>query len=288
MDTSFLRKKVGGVPVLYIAALLVAILAVVAWKLNPSAPTEGDDATPDEEGDAAGDPANADYSGFATNGTVTVQQGTDPATVSPVVVQTNERWATNASNWLVAQGLASGTVAQTATRKYIDGESLSTAEGKLIDAATKQFGVPPEPLTAGGVTADPIAAAIPRKQGPLPRLYKNGTAHIVRNTAENDFYKLAKLYYGSDHYDYVNFLEVANLSYPKGHNTLRVGDAINIPTYTPPKYYVTYKAGMTADEIAAKNSTTAAAIREFNDNTKFPVTKGGPKNDGKGTKLRVK
>jgi LysM repeat protein len=273
MDTSFLRKKVAGVPVLYVAALFVAVLALVAYRMRPAEPTEGDTDNSTDQADVAGDPANADYSGLATNGTVTVQQGTDPATVTPVEVATNENWARKSANWLVAQGMASGTVAQTATRKYISGESLSVSEGKLIDAAVKQYGVPPEPLTAGGVSKPPAQFA--RKQGTPP------TVHTVEGKNDNDFWKLAKLYYGSDHYDYVNSLEVANLSIPKGRSHMPVGTRVTIPKYTTPKYYLTVAANQTAQSIASKNGTSAAAVMELNDSIKFPVAR-------KGTRVRVK
>lgn len=273
MDTSFLRKKVAGVPVLYIAALFVAVLALVAYRMRPAEPTEGDIDNGTDESDVAGDPATADYSNLATQGTVTVQQGTDPATVTPIEAKTNENWAVKAANWLVAQGLASGTVAQSATRKYIAGESLSVTEGKLIDAAVKQYGVPPEPLTAGGVASPPASFA--RKQGTPP------TTHTVEGKNDNDFWKLAKLYYGSDHYDYVNTLEVANLSIPKGKSHMPVGTRIRIPKYAAPKYYLTAGNNQTAQSIAGKNGTSAAAIMELNDSLKFPIPR-------KGTRVRVR
>lgn len=273
MDMSFLRKKIAGIPVLYIAGLFVVVLALVAWRMKPSEPGEGDPAEEDDA-DQMGDPADADYSGFATNGTVTVQQGTDPATVSPVVVQTNETWARNAANWLVAQGLASGTAAQTATRRYIEGESLSVDQGKWIDAAVKQFGIPPEPLTAGGITKPSVPISLPSKQGTPP------TTHTVTGNKDTSFWDLAALYYGSKHYDYVNLLEVKNIGIvPKGSgNKIPKGTKVNIPKYTAPKYY-TATGTLTAQQIAAKNGTTAAIVMEFNDSLKWPVRKG--------TKVRV-
>lgn len=263
-----LTKKVGGVPVVYLAALFVGILVVIAWRMKPAADQSGDPATGD---DVEGDPSLANgVPVFIANPTPPYSTP-DPATTDPVTVDDNNRWAKRATEWLVATGQANGGDAQLAMNEYINGAQLSYAQGKLRDAAIKQYGIPPEPLTPGGTSAP---NTIPTKQGNPP------TTHVVKGSNDNDFWKLAKLYYGSDHYDYVNTLEVANLSIRKGRNHLPVGTSVKIPKYGAPKYFLTNIAGMSAQQIAQKNGTTAAAITEFNDSIKFPVAR-------KGTRIRV-
>ena len=150
----FLKRKVLGVPVLYLLALGVGVLAFFAWKMKPSAPSDTPtDSTDSETGmaDMGGDAGTYDY--LRTNGTVTVSQGSTPDITTPVTVRTNATWRNDAINWLVGQGAANGGDAQTAIDKYLGGEQLSIPEGKLRDAAIKQFGIPPEPFENGGTQA---------------------------------------------------------------------------------------------------------------------------------------
>lgn len=246
------KKKVAGIPILYLALLFAAVLAFVAWRMKPSTPKSGDPATPDQSGDAAA-AAAADYSNLATNGTVTVQQGRDPATITPVTVQTNERWIAQGANWAVVKGIATGSDAQDALRKYVAGEMITTGQKKIVDAVIAQYGVPPESITAGGQTPPP--APPPLRQG------TPGLIHTVRGTSDNDFYKIDAIYYGQGQKG-VDFLEYHNGKLPRGHGVLQVGDKVMVPVYAE-KYYKPHQS-MTAAAVAAKTGTTALVIGELN------------------------
>lgn len=270
-----LSKKVAGVPVIYLAALFVGILAVVAWRMKPSSdePEAGGD--PASENGVDGDPDPYENPEWSANAPP-VYVSPDPAAVTGnPTIQTNEQWVAKGTEWLVAQGRASGGNAFAILNRYIDGDQLSYAEGQLRDAVIKQFGVPPEPFVPGSTNKP--AEGIATKQGNPP------TTHTVKGTKDNNFWKLAKLYYGSDHYDYVNTLEVANISIPKSKDAATaafpVGTKVTIPKYTAPKYYLATKTVNTPQAIASRNSTTAAAIMEYNDSYKWPVKAG--------TKVRV-
>lgn len=264
-------KKVAGVPVIYLVALFVGILAVVAWRMKPANAEEEAGGDPASEDGLGGDPEEYENPTFVANAPpayVTPDSG--DAGIGNSTINTNEQWARKSAEWLVATGRATGGLALTTMYKYINGEQMSVAEGKLRDAAIKQFGTPPETFTPGQ-TNNP-AEGIATKQGNPP------TTHTVKGKNDNNFWKLAKLYYGSDHYDYVNFLEVANISIPKSKDKVTQafppGTKISIPKYAAPKYFLATGTVNTPQAIAARNSTTAAAIMELNDSVKWPAAKG--------------
>jgi hypothetical protein len=252
---NLLNKKYLGIPVLYLIGGFVAILAFIAWRMKPSAAPQGDAETSTDETDAAADAAAADYSKLATNGTVTVQQGQDPATVTPVVVDTNATWISKGTSWLVSQGLSGGTEAQDALRKYTAGESISVHEKTLVDAVIKQYGAPPEGVTLGGVTQPSPTPAVTQGKPPL--------VHTVRGSGDNDFYKLSKLYYGGQLYaGGVDLLEYHNPSLPRGNNSLAVGTKVAIVPYSE-KWY-TPGAPITVSALAKKVGTTPTLLAELN------------------------
>jgi LysM repeat protein len=164
---AFLKRKVGGVPVLYIAAGVVAILAVYAWraKVVPA------DAPADSE---TGDSENAD----AAESFPEIERFPSAAAPSPTVDvtppdKTNEDWRRDAIGYLISQGASAG-AAHDAIERYIDGESLSVEQGKLRDNAVRKLGLPPDVFRAGATATPapkpaPKPAAPPVKVLPLPK-----------------------------------------------------------------------------------------------------------------------
>lgn len=63
----------------------------------------------------------------------------------PANPTTNEEWGRLAINWLIAQGYPAGT-ADSAIRKYLETQALTSQEYALLQTALRQFGSPPVPL----------------------------------------------------------------------------------------------------------------------------------------------
>jgi hypothetical protein len=237
------QKKIAGVPVLYLAAAFVAILAIVAWKMKPSVPPEeptGDESTtpgnvPTAEGDV-------DYSGLATNGTVTVVQGSQTPTEAKE--QTNDDWERAAVDYLVDSKLATPGDAQIAINTYLEGGNLSFEQGKLRDAAVAKLKLPPEPLHTVGTTGTEPAR---RQAGTLPG------SHIVKGSNDNTAAKLAALYYGNSDALHTNKIASANLSLGPSGTTYNPGTKVSIPMYTNPRYYTIDKSHTWPSQVAAKN-----------------------------------
>lgn len=269
----WMKKKVFGIPLVYIAGLFVAILVVIAWRMRSGTDAVDTDPDSDSATDAVGDadPSNP-YGSYATQGTVTVQQSGEPTTVTPIGEVTNSSWVRKGAEWAVGQGLAANTnVAYIALNKYVNGEEMSVDEAKIRDAVVRQYGLPPEDFQPSGQTVTtPVAA---RRQG-----NPGNTVHRVKGSEDNDFFKLSQLYYGRGG-EGVDFLEFHNQKLGlAGHNNLAVGTAVAIPAYSE-KYYTPPK-DMTTTEVAAKNGTTAAVIALLNNR---PATASYPK----GSPLRI-
>ncbi len=257
-------KKVAGVPVLYLAGGFVVILAIVAWKMKP---TTTDAGPVDEAQGVAPDLTDgaADYSGLATQGTVTVVQGT--TTDTEAVKETNDSWERSAVDYLVEAGLATPSAAQAAIHKYLEGADLSYEEGQLKDAAIRKLKLPPEPLVSiGSIGTQPAQ----RQIGTLPG------KHTVKGSNDNGLTKLAQLYYGRSDTPYTTLLTAANPTLPR-YGQYNPGTIVNIPAYTEPKYYVA--GSLDAKTIAAKNGISTTTLGLLNPGMSFPVKKG--------TKVRV-
>src|SRR6185436_2945490 len=152
----FAKKKVVGVPVLYLAAAAVVILGIVAWRMKPTAtdetagvdPADGTAGTDDEANGLAGmdDP----YGGFNTTGTVVVQPTAPSGNDATAAFESNDEWARAGAEWLVAQNKSTGTEASGALNKYLSGDNLTFDEGALVNAVIKEKGQPPDPITQIG------------------------------------------------------------------------------------------------------------------------------------------
>jgi hypothetical protein len=257
------HKKVVGVPVLYLAAVGVVILAVVAWRMKPTpdstptdaASTPGQDAQVDENGLAV--PGTSPYAGLSSNGTVTVvQQPSADADTTPTKPIDNEDWARKGAEWLTATHGVSGSAAIAALTKYISGTDRTFDEQTLVDMVIKEKGQPPNSIAEGGS----VSAAPAKKQ------FSNFPGkHVIKGGSDNGFPQLATLYYGSAVDDRIDLLQAANPSLGTS-GPWAVGTTVVIPAYHAPVYYtVTTGTGMTASQVAAKNGISLAQLGALND-----------------------
>lgn len=276
----FANKKVLGVPVLYLAAGFVTVLAIVAWRMKSTPDTETSGTTPEDgvAGTDIDDPQNAlagmegsgAYSGYVTNGTVVVQPTTPEAEEPPEV--NNDTWRKGAAEWLVAQKKATGVDAYSALSKYLDGDNLSFEEGALVNAAIAEKGLPPEPVAKVGTIATPATPA----PAPAQKQFNNfpGT-HVVKGTNDNTAAKLSTLYYGVADALHTNKIAAANTGLGPVTTTYSTGAKVVIPVYFNPRYYVvTGKSDTYPSQVAAKNGITYQQIGALNPGVASPYNKG--------------
>jgi hypothetical protein len=280
---ALMTRKVAGVPVIYIAGLFVAILAVVAWKMKPAAEPAAEGDGPDTTADAGGvDPAAADYSSLATPGTVTVSGGS-AGTTTTELPDDNDRWMRRAIEWIAGQGLATADVATIALQKYLSGDQLSMTEGKIRDAAIAHFGLPPEIPQSGGTEPTPTPGPTPvptPNPTPVPKKYIAPGYHVVTGPADDSYTEMARLWYGRTDNAAIDLIQSYNVAL--GHSgPFPVGTRLWIPAYHAPKYVIAKKGMLTSSEIIAKNPplNSVKMLTELNDGMKFPVAAG--------TKVRV-
>lgn len=162
---SFLRNKVAGVPVVYVAGGAVAILVVVAYKMKSTSATQ--QAT---QAAAGTDPNATDgtLSGAVPNlPTGTVVAPTPPPVDTPVPYSDNSTWMKQAVAYLISHGANPG-AAQLAMQHYLGGADLTYAEGALRDQAVTQFGLPPDGFDAGNTAPKPPDPSLNPPPAPKP------------------------------------------------------------------------------------------------------------------------
>jgi hypothetical protein len=257
--SAVLQRKVFGIPVMYLAALFVAVLVFFAWRMRDASSEETPATEPEGDPGSGGGTGGESFGGDSSGPLVTNL----PVTPTTVVTDSNALWARRAIEWLYTVGGSTPELATRAITLYIEGSDLSYGQSALVDKANRQFGLPPEPITRGRTLSDQAG----KTQGTPP------IRHTVRSTSENSFAKLAKLYYGATHYDAVNLLEVANLSLDKT-KTFPLGTQVIIPKYRNPKMFKATQSVRSAEAIGGRNGISAAAVREYNDALKFPVKPG--------------
>lgn len=265
------QKKIFNIPVLYIAAAAVIVLAIVAWRMKPSPDTDTSGVDPENALDGITDidgvavsPGNP-YAGYNTSGTVVVapQQPEEPE----VIVKTNEDWVKESAEWLTASKKATGIEAASALNKFVSGEDLSYDEGQLVNAAIVEKGQPPDSIGNPGTIG----------QQPARRQFSgsNGT-HTVKGTNDNTYQKLAVLYYGNGDALHVNRIAEYNTKLGPATATFDPETKIVIPTYVNPVYYTV--TGKNSDNrfktIAAKAGATPAMIQALNPTISEPIPTG--------------
>lgn len=227
--TEFAHKKVLGVPVIYVAGAAVAILAVVAWKLKPATPAaDAGDTTGGTAADNAIDPT--DYSGLASNGSVTVVQASTDTTADPVV-KTNSDWVREGAEWLTTSKGVPGSQAAAALNKYINGVDRSFDEQTLVDQVIAEKGQPPDDIAEGGnVGAKPAKKQFPEPPG----------VHTITGDSDNGYPQLATLYYGSSSADRQDLIQAANTNLGLA-GPWSVGTKVTIPKFQTILIYKTTK-----------------------------------------------
>lgn len=277
-----MSKKVMGIPAVYIVALLVIILAVIAWRMKPSADPVADETTSEttgEEENVSGDPS---YPG----GAPTFVANPTPGYLSPDAnqgeqsIDDNDKWMRRSIEWLVGNGHASVDQATVAIQKYLSGDHLSVSEGKLRDLAISHYGLPPELPTSGGT--DEVNPPLPTTETPPtgdPTPVKNVPPryHTVVGGTDDTWTKLVKLYYNRTDNDAIDYLQSWNVRSGAPHSgTMAVGTRLWIPVFQSPKWIKATATMRTAADIIKKNPplNSTAMLSELNDGMKFPVALG--------------
>lgn len=275
---ALMQKRIFNIPVLYIIAVIVAVLAYFAWKMKPQADfssAPGDTQGAPEDGTTL--PAETDpYDSLATGGTVTVVQ--QPADTSvPTVEKTNEQWVRDGAEWAVtpaAQALGvvtTGSEAAAALNRYVYGQDVSFDEKKIVDAVIKEKGQPPEPISGTGSISNESPA---QRQGNPP------TSHTVKGNNDNTYGKIAQLYYGRSGQTDVDLIQAANVNKLGFDGPFARGTVVVVPKYSAPVYFTTTKTVRSRDQIAAKNGVTGAQIEALNNTGKTDY--------GVGARVRVR
>jgi hypothetical protein len=258
-----LKKKVAGIPVLYLAGGFVVILAIVAYRMkSATAPAESN--SEDAGAEPGTSDAATDYSGLATSGTVTVvQSAQDSVETDPY---TNSDWEQDSIAYLVSEKQVPGTAAQAAVNKYLEGGDLSYEEGQWIDACIAKFKAPPD----GAGSVGTIGTQPGQKQ------FSNYPGkHTVKNTNDNTPSKLAALYYGSGSIENARLIAGANSALGAPGVTYTAGTVLTIPAYHSPVWYkVTGVNDTSAKKVAAKNGISEATVRVLNTGHAEPYPKG--------------
>jgi hypothetical protein len=250
----FLSRKILGVQVLYWLAIGVLLLAYLAYRMRNASEDlpEAAEQEPDELAPENADESAGLYDGFAAQPTPTYSPGIGSTTT----VETNDSWAKKAAEFVGASGLASYGNAQLVIQKYLNGDQLTFEEGKIRDLAIKQFGLPPEPITAGGTGPE-----APRRQGTPP------TYHTVKGSQDNDYSELIRLYWGEP--TSVSRVQFKAANATIGAGPYPVGTRVFIPAYQAAKYFIVDSRTNMLSEIAKKFNTTIAAIRILNPGITF-------------------
>lgn len=272
-----MRKKVGGVPVVYLIAGFVLVLVILAWRLKTPAADPAADATTDPTTDGGGavdtngDPSTV-YPNMP-NGTVVVAPQTDPVKTD-VPPEDNTDWLRKSVLFLVNKKGHSPGDAQRALNLYLDGENLSYAQGQMRDEAIREYGLPPDPGNIGTTAPKPappvVAKPLPTPKPTPPIVARQGNppcTHTVRGSGDNNLTALIKLYYaGTVTQDKYDLVQAANPSLPSG-GPYKVGTKIRIPAYHAPKYFTATASVRTASAIAKKNGISTHTLTILNDGT---------------------
>lgn len=276
---ALMDKKVAGIPVVYIAAVVMAVMLYAAIRMPKSTATE----ETEEEDIPAGDLPDTSQPVFSA--TPVINQPSGPNSVASTPQQdTNDLWARRSVEWLIANG-TSYNLASTAIAKFLAGDPLTAEESGVKDRAIKQYGMPPEGLLTGSIITPDENSNVtyePSPTAPLPPASAPASAqgvpplsHTVKGTNDNNARELARIYYGRNDEEVQALIRAANHDKAERPGALATpGEKVRIPAYTPPKYYKATAATRTAQDIAAKNGTGAPKLRQLNPGMNFPVAVG--------------
>jgi peptidoglycan hydrolase-like protein with peptidoglycan-binding domain len=183
---SFLRKKVAGVPVMYLAGGTVVLLALYAYHskstkaVNAAAAAAATDPNAADPNTLNGgsptanlgtnviDPMTGQLLPVLPQGTVIVSQP-NPANTAGTnsAITDNDQWLNAGVTYLTTKGVSAGT-AQVALQAYLTGAQLSFQQGQYRDEVIGQIGLPPTVIQAGGTDPAPPPPANPAAPVPPP------------------------------------------------------------------------------------------------------------------------
>jgi hypothetical protein len=184
-SSGWLSKRYLGVPVVYLAGAVVAILVIVAY-LGSKKNTTG--ATASTATTAPVDP----YQTLNSTGTVTTSQPVyyvpaNTQNVDTTAVQTNADWQKKAVEYLVANGSTVGD-AQGAIQAYVTGQDMTYAQSNLVNTAVAKFGLPPTITNIGSVAAKPsdVVTAPENSSAPVNDVrIRNAYQYYLKRTPSN-------------------------------------------------------------------------------------------------------
>lgn len=128
------------------------------------------------------------------------------------VEETNESWAREVANWLIAQGHNPG-IASNAVNKYIVGENLNVREQALINLVLPRFGVPPDPLPPVAVPEVPDNGdGDGNGDGSGIRWADNVPAAIRNSVSLQEMYRAKERLTGRDGRGFVGYNDMQNMA----------------------------------------------------------------------------
>lgn len=156
---SFLRRKVAGVPVLYLLGAGAVVLVVYAWRTKSTKTTTPVATAGDAVTGTTGTTALATTTTGSPYDTLTAGDGTVYASAGQVpdqtaatpAITTNADWLNKGVAYLVTTMSVSGGDAQNALQTYLAGGQLSIQQGQWRDAVIKEYGLPPTPSSGSSV-----------------------------------------------------------------------------------------------------------------------------------------
>lgn len=293
---ALMSRKVAGIPVMAIAAVLMGALLYAAFKMKASPevedPTDASATDVDTEqatgdGDASNEQPTFIVPGsrLNTGGVVDSNTGTVPEVPGMAVPTTNDLWRSEVQTWLAAQGVAPVKAAAIVSN-YFNSISMSGEDSAWLNKAIVKFGFPPE-----GAPDYVSLPSAPNPEGPTPpapnleaqqvayaknhggKQFSGGTGkHFVQGSKDNTFAELARLYYG----DANGAIRIKIAPYNAGYREpFPVHRVVFVPPYVAPRWYTIPRSGRTDVKwVAARNGTTEDAVRKLNPGYKWPGKRG--------------
>lgn len=141
------KRRVLGIPVLYLIGGAVLLLALYAWKAKAKAPAKAADTPAEEDVTDAGDyvPSDGLFPTLPTGTVVTAPSTSTTADNANSSIDTNSEWLTRGVAYLGTKGIGGG-AAQGALQAYLTGVQLSTVQGRYRDMVVAELGLPPDPV----------------------------------------------------------------------------------------------------------------------------------------------